>query len=76
MEFVRKPIVIIVYDTVHSDSWLPAEGSAQDDRLFWNIGRQREDQVMDNISDYNINNDYIVFLYLTQILSKRNILIV
>jgi len=46
MALIKKPRIIIVYDTVHSGSRLPAEGSAQDGRLFWNIGRHPEDQVL------------------------------
>lgn len=46
MAFMRKTKIILVYDAVHSDSWLPTEGSAQDGRLFCNIGRQAEDEVL------------------------------
>jgi hypothetical protein len=34
MAYMRKPRIILVYDTVDSDSLLLAEQSAQDDRFF------------------------------------------
>jgi hypothetical protein len=59
MALIKKPRIILVYDTVHSGSLLPAEGSPQDGRLFWNIGRHPKTKFCHNLSDYKINIDYI-----------------